>query len=52
MQKRGEVCKGDTWWLKKDDEGNIKKEACKVMCSNSTEENEKRYERMKNKVTM
>ena len=50
--KRGRRSKGDTWWLNKDvkETVSIKKDAHKAMCRNSTEENKRKYKRMKNKA--
>ena len=54
----GEMCgkkkgrsKEDTWWWNEEVKESVtrKKEAHKVMCQNSTEENKRRYKSMKNK---
>ena len=51
-KKRGRRSKGDTWWWHEEvkETFSIKKDAHKVMCQNSTEENKWRYEGMKNKA--
>ena len=51
-KKRGRRSKGYTWWWNEEVMGAVsrKKEAHKAMCQNSTEENKRRYESMKNKA--
>ena len=51
-RKRGRRSKGETWWLNGDMKEAVpgKNEAHKAMCQNCTEENKRRYERMKNKA--
>ena len=50
-KKRGMRSKGDTCWWNEEVKEVVsrKKEAHKAMCQNSTEENKRRYTRMKNK---
>ena len=51
-KKRGRRSEGDTWlWNEEVKEAiSRKKDACKAMCWNSTEENKRRYRGMKNKA--
>ena len=51
-KKRGRRSKGDTWWWNEvvKEAVSRKKDAHKTMCENSTEENKRRYESMKNKA--
>ena len=44
--------KGDTWWWNSEVKEAVykKKDAHKVMCWNSTQENKRRYKSMKNKA--
>ena len=50
--KRGRRGKGDTWWWNEEVKEAVsrRKDAQKAMCWNSTEENNRRYESMKNKA--
>ena len=51
-KKRGRESKGDTWWWNEEAKEAVsrKKDAHKANCRNSTEENKRRYESMKNKA--
>ena len=51
-KNRGERSKGDTWWWNEEEKKTVsrKKDAHKVMCQNSTEENKRKYKNMKNKA--
>ena len=45
-EEDGRRSKGDTWWLDEEVKEAVlrKKDACKAMCQNSTEENKRRQE--------
>ena len=51
-KKRWQRSKGDTWWWNEEVKGVVsrKEEVHKAMCPNSTEENKRRYNSMKNKA--
>ena len=51
-KKRRNRSRGDTWWWNEEVKETVsrKKEAHKAMCQNSTLENKRRYEGMKNKA--
>ena len=51
-KKRGRRSKGDTWWWNEEVKKAVsrKKDAHKAVCQNSSEENKRRCESMKNKA--
>ena len=52
MERRGGRSEGDAWWWIEEVKEAVSKkiDVHKAMCQNSTEENKRRYENMKNKA--
>ena len=52
MEEKGRIFKGDTWWCNEEVKEAVsrRKEAHKAMCHNSSDENNGRYESMKNEA--